>query len=76
MITPQSEKEAKRIRTLSAFNIKGYKTRKKINQHLAIYTFPDSSTLHIYAGKSKYNYSCKDLTKCGNVPNRINVIGI
>ena len=40
--------ELQRVRNLSAFNVSGYKTRKRLNQHATQYIFPDSSVLKIY----------------------------
>ena len=44
----QAYNELQRVRNLIAFNVSGYKERKRLNQHATQYTFPDSSILKIY----------------------------
>lgn len=45
--------EYKRIRNLAAFNVDSKAMRRKINQHMRRYTFPDGSILEIYkSGKA------------------------
>lgn len=41
--------ELNRIKSLSAFNVRGYTKRVKVNQHLQYYSFDDGSELAIYA---------------------------
>jgi len=39
--------ELNRVMCMSAFNIKGYTKREKVNQHCTYYDFPDDSGLYI-----------------------------
>lgn len=42
-----------KIKGSSAFNVPGYTSRKKINQHCTLYTFPDHSRMMINHTKSR-----------------------
>jgi len=44
--------EIERIKNLSAFTVRGYKEKKKLNQHCVEYRFYDASVLWIYITKS------------------------
>jgi len=44
-------RELERVAPLSAFNVEGYTTRQKINQHATLYRFPDGSTLFLRTTK-------------------------
>lgn len=59
MITfSKSEQELRRIKNLSAFNIANA-ARKKVNQHLTMYTFSDDSILKIYTSRQIGVALCK-----------------
>lgn len=49
----QAQSELHRIAPLTAFNVSGATKRRKVNQHLARYDFPDGSRLEINARAMK-----------------------
>lgn len=51
MIQPKyllAYQEMQRVNKLSAFNVKGHETKRKLNQHAVEYKFYDNSVLRIY----------------------------
>lgn len=54
---PESKalKEALRIQGASAFNIKGYSNKRKLNQHCVRYEFDDSTWLKVFAYRAEYS---------------------
>ncbi len=48
----QAYQELQRVKNLSAFNVLGYSKKRRVNQYLTRYYFPDSSVLSIFPVKS------------------------
>lgn len=68
-------KEGKRIMNLSAFNIPTAIKRRKINQHMTVYSFKDGSALHVHHTQSYAIASMGDRRFNASFTLRINARG-